>query len=244
MRDIILWHVGKFTVHGETLIMTGLVFLLIFLFVFLCMRKLTSDTPGKLQNVLEWILDFVHNIISDNMDYKIGGQLFFYLTSLVVFIFFSNMIGIVPNFLAPIWRHVQFAGINEMFGSATLSSPTSDLNTTLALATLSFILFLSFGIRYKRAKYFKHFVEPYPFFAPIQLIDLIAKPLTLSIRLFGNMYADEVLVSVILMLPGAAVFGGLLPLPIWLGFSVFVAVIQAYVFTVLTTAYVAQAVEE
>jgi len=66
---------------------------------------------------------------------------------------------------------------------------------------------------------------------------------SLALRLYGNIYAGEVLIAVLLMLPGVYVFGGVLgPMPVWLGFSIFIGTIQSFVFTVLTIAYVAQAV--
>lgn len=81
-------------------------------------------------------------------------------------------------------------------------------------------------------------------FAIIHLIDLLAKPMTLAFRLFGNIFAGEILLGVILMLPGIWVLPGILPTTIWLAFSIFVGAIQSYVFVVLTTAYVSQAVSE
>ena len=76
----------------------------------------------------------------------------------------------------------------------------------------------------------------------LNILDMLAKPLTLAFRLFGNIFAGEILVKVIWMLPGISVLPGILPQVIWLAFSIFIGAIQAYVFTVLTTAYIAQAV--
>lgn len=152
------------------------------------------------------------------------------------------MLGLIPNFFQPIFKHVEFAGLNEIFGHATLASPTADINTTMALALLTIIIVISLGIKHKGVHYFHHFIEPFPVFLPIHFIDLLSKPMTMAFRLFGNIFAGEVLISVILMLPGKSVFGGILPMPIWLGFSIFIGAIQSFVFTVLTIAYIAQAV--
>jgi F-type H+-transporting ATPase subunit a len=243
MHETILWQVGSIgTVHAKTLVMTWMVLVIIFVFVFLGTRKLTSGKPDKLQNVLEWAVDFIRNIIKDNMSYTKGAALHAYLLTLILFVFVSNMFGLVPNIFEPIFKHVEWAKLDEIFHGAALMSPTADINTTAALGLLSIILVIAFGIKYHGARYFHHFVEPYPVFLPIHLIDLIAKPMTLSFRLFGNIFAGEVLISVILMIPVPAIFIGALPMAVWLGFSIFIGAIQSFVITVLTTAYVAQAV--
>jgi F-type H+-transporting ATPase subunit a len=244
MHETILWQVGNGTVHAKTLVMTWIAMLLLLIFVFMGIRNLTSGKPGKLQNVLEWIVDFVRKLISDNMDYKKGAPLLSYLVTLIMFIFFSNMLGLIPNVLAPLFRGVEFAQLNKILGEVVQMSPTADINTTMALATLTIILVIGLGIKHKGARYFHHFIEPNPVFLPIHLIDILAKPMTLAFRLFGNIYAGEVLIAVILLLPGIYVFGGVLPMPIWLGFSIFIGSIQSFVFTVLTIAYVAQAVTQ
>jgi F-type H+-transporting ATPase subunit a len=242
MHETIVWHVGSGTLHAKTLVMTWIAMGALIIFILLGVRKLTSHKPGKLQNILEWVVDFVKSLISDNMDYKRGAPLLSYLLTLIMFVFFSNMLGLIPNVFAPLFKGIEFAELDKILGEVVTMSPTADINTTLALATLTIILVVISGIKYKGAHYFHHFIEPHPVFLPIHLIDFVAKPMTLAFRLFGNIYAGEVLIAVILMLPGIFVFGGVLPMPIWLGFSMFIGAIQSFVFTVLTIAYVAQAV--
>jgi len=243
-EETVIWHLGNMTFHGKTLIMTWIVMALILLFCYLGVRHLTSGKPGKMQNVLEWIVDFVKNLVSDNMDYEQGRPLLGYLVTLIMFVFFSNMLGLIPNFTFNLLEHfhVEFAQLNKIFEGPSMMSPTSDVNTTMSLALLTIFLVVFLGIKTKGFHYFHHFVEPYPVFAIIHIVDLLAKPLTLAFRLFGNIFAGEILLKVILMLPGVWVLPGILPMTIWLAFSIFVGAIQSYVFTVLTTAYVSQAV--
>jgi F-type H+-transporting ATPase subunit a len=243
-EEIILWQLGGMTFHAKTLVMTWMVMAVIIVFALLAVRNLTSGKPGKMQNLLEWVVDFVRKLVSDNMDYEKGKPLLAYLLTLIFFIFVSNMFGLIPNLTLNLLHNVHFAKLNEIFHGATWMSPTADINTTLALALLTIILVIYMGVKHKGAHYFHHFLEPNPAFLLIHLIDMLSKPMTLAFRLFGNIFAGEVLIGVILMIPGLWVLGGILPDAIWLAFSVFIGAIQSFVFTVLTTAYVAQAVAE
>lgn len=243
-EETVLWHLGGMSFHGKTLVMTWMVMAVILIFVLLASRNLTSGKPGKMQNILEWMVDFVRRLVADNMEYEKGKPLLGYLVTLILFVFVSNMFGLLPNLTFNLLENVHFAKLNEIFHGASWASPTADINTTLALALLTIILVISMGVKQKGAHYFHHFVEPHPVFSLIHIIDLLSKPMTLAFRLFGNIYAGEVLIGVILMLPGIWVFGGVIPDAIWLAFSVFIGAIQSYVFTVLTTAYISQAVTE
>ena len=244
VHETVIWHWGAMTFHGKTLIMTWISMTAVLVFCYLGVRNLTSGKPGKMQNVLEMIVDFVKSVVADNMDYEKGRPLLSYLVTLIMFVFFSNMLGLIPNFTFGLLHDVHFAQLGHIFDSPSMMSPTADINTTMALALLTIFLVVYLGIKTKGLHYFHHFVEPYPVFAIIHAIDLLSKPMTLAFRLFGNIFAGEILLGVILMLPGIWVLPGILPTTIWLAFSIFVGAIQSYVFVVLTTAYVSQAVSE
>jgi len=244
---VVKWHLGTMTFHGKTLVMTWIAMAAILVFCYLGVRNLTSGKPGKMQNVLEWIIDFVRGIIYDTIDdYEKGRPLLGYLLTLFLFVFFSNMLGLVPNLTFNLFEHfhIDFAQLDKIFEGPSFMSPTADINTTLALALLTLGLLLSLGLKHKKLHYFHHFIEPMPPFIIIHIIDFVAKPMTLAFRLFGNIFAGEVLIKVILMLPGIWVFSGVIPDTIWLAFSFAIGAIQAYVFTVLTSVYVGQAVSE
>ncbi|KLU59214.1 ATP synthase subunit a [Peptococcaceae bacterium CEB3] len=246
-EETIIWHLGNMTFHGRTLVMTWMVMAVMLVFMFIGVRRLTSGKPGKMQNILEWVVDFVSKLVTDNgMEMEKARPLLSYLLTLIMFIFFSNLVSVLPNFTFNLFQyfHIDAGQLNKIFEGATLQAPTADINTTLALAILTIILVVGMGIRHKGVHYFHHFIEPFPVFLPIEILDLLAKPMTLAFRLFGNIFAGEVLIKVILMLPGVWVLPGVLPNTIWLGFCVFVAAIQSFVFTVLTTAYISQAVAE
>ncbi len=243
-EKLITWSVGPFTLHAKTLVMTWIVMIAVLVFCLVATRRVTSGRPKGAQNVLEWVFEFIRNLISENMDWKKGASLLTYLVTLIMFIFFSNMLGLFPNLTFGFLHHVEAFKLNEIFEGPTLTSPTSDVNTTLGLAILTLILFNAYGIFFQKGKYFKHFLDPYPPFILIHLVEQVTKPLTLGMRLFGNIFAGEILIKVILtFIPVTALFlGGFLLNTVWLGFSVFVGTIQSFVFTVLTLAYVSQAV--
>jgi len=245
-EETVIWHLGNMTFHGKTLIMTWIVMAIILVICSLGVRNLTSGKPGKMQNLLEWIVDFVSKLVSDNMDPVKGRTVLPYLVTLIMFVFFSNMLGLMPNFAFNLFEHfgIDFAQLNKIFEGPFMASPIADINVTMALALLTLILVIGIGVKTKGLHYFHHFVEPYPVFSIIHVIDMLSKPMTLAFRLFGNIFAGEILIKVILMLPGVSVVPGSILLVIWLAFSIFIGAIQSYVFTVLTTAYVSQAVTE
>ncbi len=210
------------TFNPTTLIMTWITMLLVIIFCVAATRKMSMTRPKGAQNILEIVWEFIRGLVNENMDPKKGAALLGVVVTYIIFILFANLIGLVP----------------------TLSSPTADYNTTLGLALCTFAMIYIFGIRYKGLGYFKHYVKPFVFFLPINILEDFAKPITLTFRLYGNIYAGEVLIAVLLGLIGgwAHVFGGFLASVAWLAFSIFVGCIQAFIFTMLSIAYVGQAV--
>lgn len=210
--------------NPKTMIMTWVTMFLVALFGVMATRNMSMRKPRGAQNILEMMFEAIQNLVNQNIDPKKGAVLLSIVITYFIFILFSNLIGLVP----------------------TLSSPTADYNTTLALALCTFALIYFFGIKYKGLGYFKHYVKPFIFFLPINLIEDFAKPITLTFRLYGNIYGGEVLIAVLLGMLGGwyHLFGGFVASVIWLAFSIFVGFIQAFIFTMLSIAYVAQAVAE
>lgn len=210
--------------NPKTLIMTWITMVLVALFGIAATRSMNMRKPKGAQNILETLWEFIRGLVNDNMDPKKGAALLSIVVTYFIFILFSNLIGLVP----------------------TLSSPTADYNTTLGLALCTFVIIYIFGIRYKGLSYFKHYIQPFVFFLPIVIIEDFAKPITLTFRLYGNIYGGEVLIAVLLGLLGGwtHVFGGFIASVVWLAFSIFVGFIQAFIFTMLSIAYVGQAVAD
>ncbi|MFZ3129558.1 MAG: F0F1 ATP synthase subunit A, partial [Desulfosporosinus sp.] len=242
-EELVLWHLGNMSFHGKTLVMTWMAIIAIIVFCYLCVRNLTSDKPGKMQNVLEWVVDFVKSIISENMDYEKGRPLLNYMLTLIMFVLFSNMVGLFPNLTFNLLEHfhIEFAQLDKIFEGASWMSPTADVNTSVGLGILSIILVVYMGIKHKGLHYFHHFVEPYAVLLPVNIIDFVMKPVTLGLRLFGNIFAGEVLLIVLHMITGPWALVSVIGNVTWLAISVAIGLLQAYIIVVLTVAYINQA---
>jgi len=171
-----------------------------------------------LRNLFEVLADTVLSLMAGVMGEKAAKRYLPLVGTLFMFILFSNLLGLIPGFLPP----------------------TETLKTNLALSISVFVLSHVFGVREHGLKYFKHFLGPIwwliPLMLPIEVISHIARPVSLSMRLMGNIVGDHKLVGV---------FFGILPLVLPVPFmvmGVLVCVVQAVVFSLLTTVYISQAV--
>ena len=240
--------IGGFRLDLSALFMIVLSSVIVFVLCRLAVRNLSVEKPGKLQNFLEWVVEFVQGIIGQAMDAKLGRP---YLTlglSLILYIFVSNMLGLPIGIVTEAHdaEHAAFFGIplyvpgaHEHLAFTWWKSPTADASMTMALAIIVIVLSHFQGLRTNTKHYLQHYTHnPNIVFLPIHLIEIVSKPLTLGLRLFGNIYAGEVMIGVLLGL-GAV---GIPALMVWQGFSIFVGCIQAYVFTMLTMVYISQAI--
>ncbi|OQX62068.1 MAG: ATP synthase F0 subunit A [Desulfococcus sp. 4484_241] len=176
--------------------------------------------PGKMQNFLEVVISGIEEFMVSVTGEE--GRWFFPLAATIaIFIGVSNLIGLVPGFFPP----------------------TASINTPLACALVVFVFTHYIGVKYHGAKYIKHFLGPVwwlsPLIFPIEIIGHLARVLSLTFRLFGNMMGHESVLAILFML-GGAFFA---PLPI-MALGIFVAFVQAFVFFLLSIMYFAGAMEE
>lgn len=219
--------------------------LLVFLIIWLATKKMHAGVPKGMQNFLEWVIDFVQGIIGQFMDAKTASKYVSLAFTLFLYIFISNQLGLLFNVNTVHHEPVQAIGLTEEVLEqhhdeahvAWWKSPTATPSVTFALAIAVLLYSHYAGIRKSPSEYFKHYFQPSPFMFPMHLIEEASKFLTLPLRLFGNIFAGEVLI--VFLLGGAAFITGL-PLILWLGYSVFVGAIQAYIFTTLTMVYISQ----
>lgn len=210
----------------SNVLMIAIASLIVFILSVLGAKGLQMKPTGT-QNFMEWVIDFVKGMINDTMDWK-TGKIFLPLgLTLITYILVSNLMGVA--FMAVFGHDLWW------------KSPTSDPGVTLTLAAMVILLTHFYGIKVKGAKeYGKDFLKPFPAFLPIKIIEEFANTLTLGLRLFGNIYAGEVLLGLLAGITGAGVlgfFGGAIPMLAWQGFSLFIGAIQAFIFTMLTMVY-------
>ena len=222
--------------------------LIVFVLARLSVRNLSVTNPSKLQNFMEWAVEFAHNTIASTMPIKKAGAFLSLGLTLIMFIFVSNLLGLPFGIVTEHHGEVNVLGtaivtdeyVKSHGGEAHVAwwkSPTADLSVTAGLAVIVFVLVHFLGLKLNRKHYLKHYFEPFWFFFPLNVIKELAKPLTLALRLYANIFAGEVLIATILML-GAV---GIPLLAVWQGFSIFVGAIQAFLFTILTMVYISQA---
>ncbi|WP_053361065.1 F0F1 ATP synthase subunit A [Bacillus sp. FJAT-27251] len=204
---------------------------IVFLIAVLATRKLAMKPTGA-QNFIEWVMDFVKNIINSNMDWKTGGRFHLLGLTLIMYIFVSNMLGL--PFAITVGHDLWW------------KSPTADPVITLTLAVMVTALAHYYGVKLRGTKeYAKTFVQPVAFLFPLKLLEEFSNTLTLGLRLYGNIYAGEILLT---LLAGglASSFGGaivaIVPTIVWQAFSIFIGSIQAFIFTLLTMVYISHKV--
>ncbi len=180
-------------------------------------------------------MDFVRNIIKNNMDWKDGGRFHVLGITLLMYIFISNMLGL--PFAITVDHQLWW------------KSPTADPAVTLTLAIMVVGLTHYYGVKMRGTKgYFKEYVQPVGFLLPLKVVEEFSNTLTLGLRLYGNIFAGEVLLN--LLVNGLAktnVLGTIAAFPltmVWQGFSIFIGSIQAFIFTLLTMVYMAHKVSQ
>ncbi|WP_028988359.1 F0F1 ATP synthase subunit A [Thermicanus aegyptius] len=216
----------------STVMMSIIASILVLIFAIGGARMATSGVPGMWQNLVEWVIDFTRGIIGSTMDLKTGERYLTLATGLILFVFISNMLGL------------PFALIIDH--NLWWKSPTADPHVTLALAVLVMLVAHYSGIRHNgMGGYLKSYFQPMWWLFPITFIEQFSNTLTHGMRLFGNIYAGEVLLS---LLSGAAkvgviaVLGAAIPLMVWQAFSIFVGAIQSFIFVTLAMVYISHKV--
>lgn len=244
---------GGYVVDVETIGVTWLIIILSAIFFGLFSRRI-SLKPGPLQNFIETVVGFFDKLATDMMGPE-GRE----YTPAAVFIFITvlsfNIFGLLPGEL-------------KIHGFAIFAPPTRDINTTLSLALVSFFLFNYYGFKKKGLGYIGHFIEPAPelarslppfliwmlvpltlLFVVLNTVELGARVLSLTVRLFCNIMGDHIIAGALIffmlivlkLFVAAGIVAYVLPLFVFF-LGVMVAVVQAFIFAVLTLTYISGAV--
>lgn len=176
--------------------------------------------PGKLQNLFEVVIDGIETFQVEMMG-EHGRHYFPLIATIGIYVFLCNLIGLIPGVL----------------------SPTANINTTLSVALVTFTATHYVGIKYHGIKYIKHFTGTMlplaPLMFPIEIISHLSRVLSLTLRLFGNIMGEDLVLGILLFLAGKF----LAPLPM-MCLAIFTSFVQAFVFSLLAMLYVAGALHE
>jgi F-type H+-transporting ATPase subunit a len=188
--------------------------------VALVMRGSLALVPKGVQNFMEVMVESLYKLAEENIGHHWGKYFFPLIGTLGLYILLCNFMGLIPGFTAP----------------------TSNINMTASMAVPVFLATHYYGIKVHGVKYIKHFLGPIMLLAPmmfiIEFIGHLVRPVTLSVRLFGNMIAKHMILFALGLLAPV-----IIPVAI-LGLGVLVSLIQAFVFVLLTSLYLAGSVEE
>jgi len=202
----------KMAFNLEVIAMTWIAFAILIIFGWLTARK-KLIVPSSIQVVGELFVDKLYELTEDALDKKMAKTYGPLICALFMFLVISNWLGIIPN----------------------LEEPTKDLNTPLSLGIMGFVIAHFAGIKAKGFKaYAKGYCEPIFFMLPLNLIGELAKIISISFRLFGNIMGGSIIILVVSHLT----YSLILPPFLYAFFGLFVGTIQAFVFTMLTVVYI------
>lgn len=223
--------IAGITFNWSNIMMLSITCLIVFLIAVAATRNMKLKPTG-MQNFFEWVMDFVKGIIKSNMDWKTGGRFHILGITLILFLFVANVLGLPAAVV-----------VN---GHLWWKSPTADPMVTMSLAVMVLTLTHYYGVKMRgMGGYGKSFTQPFSFLLPINLISEFASTITLGLRLYGNIYAGEVLIGLIAALGASSIFGlfgAVIPGIAWMGFSIFVGAIQSFIFVMLTMVYISNKV--
>ncbi|MFC5630436.1 MULTISPECIES: F0F1 ATP synthase subunit A [Streptococcus] len=224
-------HLGPIVIDLTILSMSLLTVVLTFGFIFWASRKMTLRPSGK-QNVLEYAYEFVYGVAKGNLGESYSRKYLLFLFSLFMFLLIGNNIGLVTK-------------LESASGENLWMSPTANMMFDFGLSLIVTVFCHAEGIRQRGFKaYLKAFVTP-AYMTPMNIIEEFANFLSLALRLYGNIFAGEVLIGLLVQLSHSHILWqpvSVLLTILWIAFSVFVSCLQAYVFTMLTSLYLSNKV--
>jgi len=222
------WNIGPLSLHGQVFIVSWVVIAILLAFSLLATSGLKNSwliPENSWQNFMESTVEFTQEIAKNQLGESFYRPWVPFVSTLFLFIFGCNWAGaIIP------WKLI-------LLPEGELAAPTNDINTTVALALLTSFMYFYAGLSKKGLGYFKRYIQPTPILLPINILEDFTKPLSLSFRLFGNVLADELTISVLVLLVPLVI-----PLPI-MALGIFAGSVQALIFSTLAAAYIGEALE-
>jgi F-type H+-transporting ATPase subunit a len=227
--DHVTRKIGGLSFNLDTIWTTALAAAIVLGMGFYLRRRATSGVPGKLQLVWESVV----GAVQDQVENSIGPQ-YRNVVPLGVTIFMLILVADWVEILPGLFHNTDYA-----------PSPTADVNLTYAMGITVFVLFTAAAIRKKGPwGYIKNYFRKPTWMFPIHIIEEITKPLTLALRLFGNLFSGGIMIALLIAFPLKFAPASLIFTPLWKLFDMFIGVIQAFIFALLTILYYQFAVEE
>ncbi len=210
---------GILDVTGE--VVTMWLILLIVAIISLAIKSKLKEKPGKFQNAIETGIEYLENFFADILGKEKARKHFTFLGSLFIFIIFANYSGLIPG-----------VGLTEY-----VKAPTASLSVTAGLGIVTFVFLQIVGLKHGVKHYFKRFVTPMFFMLPLLLLDEFIKPASLALRLYGNVFGEEMVTEQLYhVFPiGAPI--------VMMVLSLLFCALQAIVFTMLTSIYLDEVTE-
>jgi F-type H+-transporting ATPase subunit a len=189
------------------------------LFLRRSLRQDTQEKPNRVQAFLDILIDLLQKQLTSSFaSERLARELFPFISALFLFVLCSNWLSIIPY----------------------MESPTKDLNVTISLALLVFVMSQVFAIRMKGGmRYLRGFVEPYAFMLPLNVVGELARPVSHAFRLFGNIFGGSILITVVSVKFAPVI----VPAGLNIYYGLFSGGVQAFVFAILAVAYINVAVE-
>ena len=220
LSEVIIPLFGVLDVTGEVITMWIIIALVAILS--LIVKFSLKERPGKFQNVVEWVAEYFENFFSDLLGKEKARKYLPFLASLFVFIILCNYSGLIPG-----------VGLTDY-----VKAPTASLSVTAGLGIIAFMFLQVSGFRHSPKHFFKRFVMPMFFMLPLVVLDEIIKPISLALRLYGNVFGEEMVTHELYhILPVG-------PPIIMMGLSLLFCALQAIVFTMLVSIYLDEVTEE
>ncbi len=255
------------TINIDSVFFTLLMSLLFLFFFLRTARKATAGVPGKFQAGVEMVVGFVDGLVRETFH---GRSKMIAPLALTIFclVFMMNFMDMLPvDWLPALWGKANEAAGHDPAHAYLRVVPTADLNTTLGLSLMVFLLIQVFGISHKGIGKFTKEAFTAPFHAEgtvmkillapanllLRVIEELVRPLSLTLRLFGNMYAGELIFILIALMTWNSLFSSgmtyvMAPLQfisgfVWTAFHILVITLQAFIFMMLTVVYLSMAAE-
>lgn len=264
------WKVGDssfMTINVDSVLIAAALSALFLFFFIRTARRATAGVPGKFQAFVEMVVVFVDGLVRETFH---GRSKLIAPLSITIFVvvFLMNFMDLIPvDWIPALWMKGNELAGNDPAHAYMRVVPTADLNTTLGLSLMVFLLIQVFGIRHKGFGAFLKEAFTAPFHAEgtvmkillapanvlLRVIEELVRPLSLTLRLFGNMYAGELIFILIALMTWNAAFTSgmtyvMMPLQfisgfIWTAFHILVITLQAFIFMMLTIVYLSMAAE-